>query len=145
MTTLAPKPTIAYDTNTFRSENLIPFLIKNQAIFHIAIPAIVYAERGYSFLLNGESFQTFDEEIMAYNGEVLPLTRVQIANAVNLAHSHRNTLPFRDHSRDYLIAGQCQGTINIFISYNVKHFQALALDPTRIMTPEEFFLEFAPA
>lgn len=141
---MAPKPTIAYDTNTFRSENLIPFLIKNQKIFHIVIPAIIYAERGYSFLLNGDSFQTFDEEIVTYNGEVLPLTLVQITNAIKLAHAHRKNLPFRDHSRDYLIAGQCQGTIDIFISYNIKHFQALALTSTRIMTPEEFFLEFAP-
>jgi predicted nucleic acid-binding protein len=141
---MAPKPTIAYDTNTFRSEDLIPFIIKKQAKFHVKIPAIVYAERGYSFLLNGESFQTFDEEIATYNGDVLPLTREQVVVAINLAHKHRKNLPFRDHGRDYLIAGQCQGTIDIFISYNVKHFQVLSLSPTRTLTPEEFILEYAP-
>ncbi len=142
---MASKLTIAYDTNTFRSEDLIPFLIQNQAKFRVVIPAIVYAERGYSFLLNGESVKIFDEEIETYKGEVLPLTRAQIAIAMNLAYKHRKILPFRDHSRDYLIAGQCQGSIYIFISYNVKHFQTLALDPTRILTPEEFIQEFAPA
>ncbi len=142
---MTPLLSVAYDTNTFRSEDLIPFLIQNHAQFRILIPAIVYAERGYSFLLNGESFKIFDEEIATYKGEVLPLTREQIAIAMNLAHKHRKILPFRDLSRDYLIAGQCQGAIDIFISYNVKHFQTLTLDATRILTPEEFIREFAPA
>ncbi len=135
--------TVAYDTNTFRCEDLVPFLIQNQLKFRVMIPAIVYAERGYFFLLNGESFKIFDEEIATYKGEVLPLTRAQITIAVNLAHKYRKDLPFRDHNRDYLIAGQCQGSINILLSYNVKHFQTLALDPTRIMTPEDFIREFA--
>ncbi len=141
---MTPTLTVAYDTNTFRSEDLIPFLIQNLARFHVLIPAIVYAERGYSFLLNGESFKIFDEEIGTYKGEVLPLTRAQIAVAVDLAHKHRKTLPFQDHGRAYLIAGQCQGAIEVLISYNVKHFQAFGLDPTRIFTPEEFIREYAP-
>ncbi len=142
---MAQQLTVAYDTNTFRCEDLIPFLIQNQGRFRVMIPAIVYVERGYSYLLNGESFKIFDEEIATFNGEVLPLTRAQIMIALNLAHKHRKILPFRDHSRDYLIAGQCQGAINILVSYNVKHFQTLALDPTRILTPEAFIREFAPA
>lgn len=124
--------------------DLIPFLVEFRDRFRVVIPAIIYAERGYSFLLNGEKYERFNEEIGAYHGEVLPLTPGEMVQAIRQAHAHRRRMPFRDHARDYLIAGQCQGRVDVLITYNVRHFEGLGLAPTRVVTPEAFLREFAP-
>jgi predicted nucleic acid-binding protein len=136
--------TIAYDTNTLRSGEFIPFLISFQEIIRIVIPTIVYVEMGYYFLLQGQSITDYDEELNTYNAEVLLLTKDHLQNAINLAYAHRTSLPFKDHSRDYLIAGQCMGLIDVLVTYNVKHFKDMKIDPIRIMTPEEFIFAFIP-
>ena len=138
------KIAIAYDTNTIRSTTLLPFLINFQEIIRIVIPTIVYVETGYYFLLHGQSIANYDEELNAYNAEVLLLTKDHLKNVISLAYAHRTSLPFKDHSRDYLIAGQCMGLVDVLVTYNVKHFKEMNLDPIRIMTPEEFISAFTP-
>jgi len=136
--------TIAYDTNTIRSETLVPFLINFQEAFRIIIPAIVYLEMGYYFILQGQSIEDYDEELATYKAEVLALTKKHLLNVINLAYKHRISLPFKDHSRDYLIAGQCMGLIDVLVTYNVRHFKSMNLDPIQILPPEEFIFVFAP-
>jgi len=138
------KNIVAYDTNTARFQQLIPFLTKTQDKFHVVIPAMVYLEMGYSFLLKGDSIENYDEELTTYNAEVIPFTREHLQNTIILAHANRKTLPFREHSRDYLIAGQCLDFVEIFITYNVRRFKVMKLSTTRFMIPEDFALEFAP-
>ena len=135
---------LAYDTNTIRCDYFIPFLLRTSSNYEIYIPAIVYAEKGYFYIINGSSIQTFNREIKAYHGQVMSLSPEQIQIAIQLAAKHRKLLPFRDHSRDYLIACQCQDQIDILLTYNKKHFQLFQLQPTQILEPEEFFTEFTP-
>jgi len=123
---------------------LVPFLIRNKEVFRIVIPAIAYAERRYFYLLNGDLPDSYDKDLSSFNAEILPLTREQVNIAIDLAYAHRHELPFREHNRDYLIAGQCIQLVDILITYNKKHFEPLDLVPTRILTPEEFLNEFTP-
>jgi len=133
---------IAYDTNTYRSKSFIPFICYYKNDIQIFIPAMIYAEKGYSYLLNGDSFITFNDEIKTYNGKILPFTQEEIEISIQLAHKLRKILPFKLHSRDYLIAGQIQGKIDIFITYNKKHFETFNINSIRILEPEEFMLNF---
>jgi predicted nucleic acid-binding protein len=128
----------AFDTNTFRSKDLIPFLILNQECFKVLVPAIIYTERLYSFFLAGGSQETFNDELNSYKGEILPLEVSQVQLAIKIAYKCRKTLPFRHHARDYFIGCQCQDSIDIFITYNKKHFEPMDLKRTKILTPEEF-------
>lgn len=144
MTKMTSKITIAYDTNTSRSENLIPFLVHFQDIIRIVIPAIVYIEIGYFFLLQGQSIEDYEKELVTYNAEVLFFTKNHLQNVIDLAYKHRTTLPFKEHSRDYLIAGQCVGLVDVLVTYNVKHFKNMNLGPIHVMTPEDFILAFTP-
>lgn len=91
---------LAYDTNTIRCDYLIPFFMKTHSNYEIYIPAIVYAEKGYFYIINGSSIILFNREIKTYHGHIMPLTSEQIDIAIRLAAKHRKILPFRDHSRD---------------------------------------------
>jgi predicted nucleic acid-binding protein len=135
---------IAYDTNTYRCEILIPFLIQYKNFFQIYIPSIVYAEKGYSFLLKGLDFHAFNTEIKAYNGKIMSLSKVDIESCMKIVYNSRKILPFKEHSRDYLIAGQCCNKIDTFITYNKKHFQMMNLTQIEILTPEEFISKYFP-
>ncbi len=133
---------IAYDTNTIRSKELIPFLVHYKTALEVIIPAIVYVEMGYYYLLRGYSIKDYDEELASYTAKVLSLTKEHLINVIDLAYSYRETLPFKHHSRDYLIAGQCRGLVNVFLTYNVGHFQLMDLEFTRILSPEDFIISF---
>ena len=135
---------IAYDTNTVRSKELIPFLIHFQEAFEIIIPSIVYVEMGYYFLLRNHSIEDYDEELATYNATVLLISKDHLVNVIHLAHKHRKNLPFKHHSRDYLIAGQCMGLVNVLITYNVEHFKMINVGLIRVISPEEFIVSFIP-
>ena len=74
----------------------------------------------------------------------MPLTTMDIEKSIAFAHKHRKKLPFKTHSRDYLIAGQCEGQIDLFITYNKKHFEIFNLSSTEILDPEEFIAQYLP-
>jgi predicted nucleic acid-binding protein len=134
--------TVAWDTNTLRFRFLIPFLVKHLDRFRVIVPTVVYAETGYSYLRTNRTFKDLDDEIASYDGEVLSLTIDQVQKAIVLANENKAILPFREHNRDYLIAGQLDGAVDVFITYNKRHFAMIAVKNTRLLSPEEFISEY---
>ena len=142
MTIVPGKLAVAFDTNALRSRDLVPFLVQHKARFRILVPAVIYMERLYSFLLKGDDGSTYKEEMSAYDGHVVNVSPEHLHATATIAFACRRSLPFRDHARDYMIAGQCQGNVDVLVTYNKKHFEAMHLSGTTLLTPEEFITRF---
>jgi adenine-specific DNA methylase len=113
--------------------------------FHLVVPEIIYLEKGFYFILNDLELNDFKEELSQLQAEILMMDAEQLDQTLSLANQYRGELPFRDHVRDFMIAAQCIGKVDLLITYKLNHFKLMQLTGVEILTPEAFFERFTPS
>ncbi|MHA1585593.1 MAG: hypothetical protein ACTSVU_07110 [Promethearchaeota archaeon] len=126
----------ALDSNVFRNQDFINYLILYSEDFKIKLPSIVQLEVGYYYRFKGISWDKFLEDIGKFNCKLIPWGKFQNSNIIEAAFQNRTLLPFKHHFRDYIIGIECENVVDRLITYNVSHFAWM--DKIESITPEDF-------
>ncbi len=127
---------IALDSNIFRNQKFIDYLIFKKDSLSIALPIIVQLEVGYFYRLKGHSWKVFETEMKKFDCKMLGWDCGSVSSIVSRSYDNRRKLPFRDHIRDYIIGVQVEKEERGLITYNTSHFKWL--NHIEVKTPEEF-------
>ena len=133
---------ITLDSNCFKNQTFIDFLIENRNELETHLSIIVYIETLIWYQFRGLKVGDFDSEIEDINAKIDFMDKdvsIKISEMVVLKNK---SFPFKNHARDYFIGVIAAHNDTILITYNTRHFDWL---PKQVLTPEEFvrsFLDF---
>ncbi len=131
--------TIALDSNIYRNQDFIDFLIMYKDKIKPYLPSIVQLEVGYYYLTVGLKWMNFTEEVQKYGGVLLKNNSYDVQAVVETAYQNRVRLPFKQHFRDYIIGIEAIKNVKKLITYNTRHFDWIT--EIGVETPEELILE----
>ena len=125
---------IALDSNIFRNQDFLNWLILNKSNYSISISIIVYLETLFWYFTRSTTLEDFTYDLNKINAKVISLD-------INLAQSTANKaiksmLSFKHHARDFIIGSTAISNEAILLTYNKRHF--LWMPEGKVKNPEEF-------
>ncbi len=130
---------ISLDSNVFRDQNFIEWLILNTPEITVYMSIITTLETYYWYVIRGLSKSEFQEDISALHAQIVPFVSDHICPISTNAKNSR--LRFKHHARDFIIGTHAQLKESILITHNLKHFPWINAD--HMMTPDDFVLKFS--
>ena len=127
-------PRIAIDSNVFRNIKFINYLMLHKDEISVTLPSIVQLEIGYFYLAKGLTWNDFLQYCEKFNAKMMEWNTIKIEDVLQNAIAQKNTLPFKEHFRDFIIGTQCEALSCSLITYNTAHFTWLT--QTNFWTPE---------
>jgi predicted nucleic acid-binding protein len=129
------KIVISLDSNVFRNQEFINFLIAERDKFVIFIPSIVFIETSFYYLTRGLMIDDFKNDIRDFGGKFLDLnSQIAIDTAIN---AKKTKISFKHHARDFVIGTTSLSKNAILITYNIKDFIWMPKD--KFYNPESLF------
>ncbi|MHA1728301.1 MAG: type II toxin-antitoxin system VapC family toxin [Promethearchaeota archaeon] len=129
---------IDLDSNVFRNQSFINWLILNKEQISVQLSVIVYLETLFFYLTRTLSPDDFDKDLADFSAEIGVLG-LNLSKKV-AQHAIKSSLPFKHHARDFIIGTTTLERNAVLLSYNVKHFQWMPKN--NIKTPEQFMEDY---
>ncbi|MHA1519876.1 MAG: type II toxin-antitoxin system VapC family toxin [Promethearchaeota archaeon] len=130
---------ISLDSNVFRDQGFIEWLIVNSDKISIHLSIISCLETFYWYSLRNLSKSDFKKDIKALQAHIVPFVHDEIYKISS--NAKKSSLRFKHHARDFIIGTHAQLQESLLITKNLKHFEWLG--PTKAMTPDDFVILFS--
>ncbi len=128
---------IDLDSNVFKNQKFIDWLILNNDLFEINISIIVYIETLFWYETRGLSKENLRADLLKINATISEIDTNVAEKTVSQAIKIQN-LPFRHHFRDFLIGITSLNRDAIIITNNIRHFTWMPSD--KILTPNRLII-----
>lgn len=127
---------ITLDSNVFKEQMFINYLMDNQDIFaRHNMPLLVYIEVLVWYEMTGLNRNDLDEDLKLIKTTIGEFPLTAIDQLMTNIRTNKN-LQFRHHARDFMIGTQCMLWDSILITNNKRHFEYIKEE--KLVTPEEF-------
>lgn len=130
---------ITLDSNCFKNQPFIDFLIVNKSEIEIHLSVISYIETLIWYQFRGLDIDDFDSEIEDLNAKIDLLDKNVGKKISEMVIFKNKTFPFKHHARDYFIGVTAAHNDTVLVTYNIRHFDWF---PKQVLTPEEFVRSF---
>ncbi|MFQ6126018.1 MAG: hypothetical protein ACE5R6_15635 [Candidatus Heimdallarchaeota archaeon] len=125
---------IDLDSNVFRNQDFINWLILNKEAVSAGLSVIVYLETLFWYLTKSLSVADFELDLRTIRAVITPLDPPLAQITAETAKN--SLLPFRHHARDFIIGSSALKRKAILLSYNSKNFTWMPEDT--VTSPESF-------
>ena len=127
---------ISLDSNVFRDQDFLEWLIVNSDQISIHLSIITCLETYYWYLMRKLSKTDFEKDLAALQAQIVPFVKNEIYQISQNAKD--SSLRFKHHARDFIIGTHAQIQNSILITNNLKHFEWMG--PNQAMTPDNFVI-----
>ncbi|MHA1673521.1 MAG: type II toxin-antitoxin system VapC family toxin [Promethearchaeota archaeon] len=130
---------ISLDSNVFRDQEFIEWLILNSEKISIYLSIITCLETFYWYTLRNISKSNFKKDLKALQVQIVPLIQDDIYKISN--NAKKSSLRFKHHARDFIIGTHAHLKETILVTQNLKHFEWMG--PNQTITPDNFVIMFS--
>lgn len=122
------------DSNIFRNQAFINWLILKKEEMSIELSIIVYLETLFFYLTRSLTIEDFENDLTDISAKIITLDKILAQNTTK--NALKSKLPFKHHARDFIIGSAALKRGSILLSYNTRHFNWMPKGS--ILTPEMF-------
>jgi predicted nucleic acid-binding protein len=129
---------ISLDSNVFRDQDFLEWLILNSDKISICLSIIACLETYYWYLIRNLSKGDFNKDIKALQAQIVPFVQEEIFQISK--NAKKSSLRFKHHARDFIIGTHAQLNNSILVTQNLKHFEWMEANQT--ITPDNLVILF---
>ena len=129
---------IHLDSNVFRNQSFIDWLILHKESFVSGISIIVYIETLFWYLTKRQTIDDFGLDLADFQATIIPFEEKIAQEAAQNAID--SILPFKHHARDFIIGTTALKEEATLLTYNLRNFTWMS--STQLSTPESLIEQY---